>query len=104
MRVLIKYILLASVMLATSVTPSIAEIDCRKFGEGAEWIYKMYKQGEHISDVMDVIDSRGLEGLTKKQSRILALNISENMDYFTFRTVSEVRRFYEQDCFEAKYN
>ena len=83
MRVLMKYILLAVVMLTTSVTPSIAEIDCRKAGEAAEWIYKMYKQGKHISDVMDVIDSRGFKGLTKKQSQILALDISERMNYFS---------------------
>lgn len=104
MRVFMKYILLASVMLATSVTPSMAEIDCRKLGEATEWIYRMYKQDWHISDVMDVIDSRGLEGLTKQQSRILALEISERISLALFGVIPNIRDEYERDCYEKSIN
>lgn len=91
-------------MLTASVTPSIATTNCRQVGEAASWIYQIYEQDRPISDVMDVIDSRGFKGLTKEQSRKLALDVHKLMSRSIFLSIIDARDFFERRCFEEKYN
>ena len=103
MPVITKYVLLAVVMIVPIFTPLVAAANCRKVGEAAIWIYKIYEQDRPISDVMDVIDSRGLDGLTKDESRELALDVHQWMDTAFLDSAKDARDFFERRCFKAKY-